>query len=240
MSVVPHRSDKTGKPPVAPSGQRAKTIASSALKVAERIAKLADETANQTKTATQTAVAASKASVARAVEIGRESVLPEIERTGAKLKERTRPDRLKHDYREYLLMLHERVLDPPMESLFFKPTKDPVRLADLTIRGSNREHGHDYRPTPCALLEWTVAALNHDLPRLTFVDHGAGKGRVLLLASQFPFHAIGGIEFAEELHDDATMNIANSGRYRTGSSIIATAPATDASATSASTAWTVR
>ena len=49
-------------------------------KVAERIAKLADETASQTKTATQTAVAASKASVARAVEIGRESVLPEIER----------------------------------------------------------------------------------------------------------------------------------------------------------------
>ena len=214
MSVVPHRSDKTGKPRVAPSGQRAKTIASSALKVAEHIAKLADETASQTKTATQTAVAASKASVARAVEIGRESVLPEIERTGAKLKERTRPDRLKHDYREYLLMLHERVLDPPIESLFFKPTKDPVRLADLTIRGSNRAHGHDYRPTPCALLEWTVAALNHDLSRLTFVDHGAGKGRVLLLASQFPFHAIGGIEFAEELHDDATMNIAQFPRSR--------------------------
>jgi hypothetical protein len=214
MSVVPHRSDKTGTPPVAPSGPRAKTIASSALKVAERIAKLADETANQTKTATQTAVAASKAGVARAVEIGRESVLPEIERTGAKLKERTRPDRLKHDYREYLLMLHERVLDPPIESLFFKPTKDPIPLADLTIRGSNREHGHDYRPTPCALFEWTVAALNHDLSRLTFVDHGAGKGRVLLLASQHPFAAIGGIEFAEELHDDATMNIAQFPRSR--------------------------
>jgi hypothetical protein len=214
MSVVPHRSDKTGTPPVAPSGQRAKTIASSALKVAERIAKLADETANQTKSATATAVAASKVGIARAVEIGRESVLPEIERTGAKLKERTRPDRLKHDYREYLLMLHERVLDPPIESLFFKPTKDPVALADLTVRGHNREHGHDYRATPCSLFEWTVAALDHDLSRLTFVDYGAGKGRVLLLASQHPFAAIGGIEFAEELHDDATMNIAQFPRSR--------------------------
>ena len=129
MSVVPHRSEKTGTPPVAPSGQRAKTIASSALKIAERIAKLADDTASQTKSATQTAVSAGKTGLQRAVEIGRESLLPEIERTGATLKERTRPDRLKHDYREYLLMLHERVLDPPIESLFFNPTKDPVALS---------------------------------------------------------------------------------------------------------------
>jgi hypothetical protein len=213
MSVVPHSSDKETKAP-APSQQRAKAIATSALKVAERIAKLADETASQTKSATQTAVNASKVGLQRAVEIGRESVLPEIERTGAKLKERTRPEQLKHDYREYLHMLHERVLDPPIEQLFFKPTKDPVPLAGLTIRGPNREHGHDYRPTPCKLFEWTLAAIDYDKSRLTFVDYGAGKGRVLLLASQYPFHAIGGIEFAEELHDDATMNIAQFPRSR--------------------------
>jgi hypothetical protein len=211
MSVVPLRSDKTESQAVAPARQRAVGIATS---VAERIAKLADKTATQTKTATSTAVAASKSGIARAVEIGRDNVLPEIERTGAKLKERTRPDRLRNDYRDYLLMLHDRVLDPPVESLFFKATKDPVALAGLTIRGNNREHGHDYRPSPCSLFEWTVAAINYDLSRLTFVDYGAGKGRVLLLASQHPFQAIGGIEFAEELHDDATMNLAQFPRSR--------------------------
>jgi hypothetical protein len=214
MSVVHHRSDKPESKAVVPQRQRAKTIATSALRVAERIAKLADETANQTKSATQTAVSASKVGLARAAEIGRENVLPEIERTSAKLKERTRPERLKQDYKHYLFWLHQRVLDPPVETLFFKPTKDPVPLAGLTIRGNNREHGHDYRPTPCALFDWTIAAIDHDLSRLTFVDHGAGKGRVLLLASQYPFHAIGGIEFAEELHDDATMNIAQFPRSR--------------------------
>jgi len=211
MSIVPLRSDKTESQAVAPARQRAVGIATS---VAERIAKLADKTATQTKTATSTAVAASKSGIARAVEIGRDNVLPEIERTGAKLKERTRPDRLRNDYRDYLLMLHDRVLDPPVESLFFKATKDPVALAGLTIRGNNREHGHDYRPSPCSLFEWTVAAINYDLSRLTFVDYGAGKGRVLLLASQHPFQAIGGIEFAEELHDDATMNLAQFPRSR--------------------------
>jgi hypothetical protein len=43
---------------------------------------------------------------------------------------------------------------------------------------------------------------------MSFVDYGAGKGRVMLLASQYPFTQVGGIEFAEELHDNATMNIA--------------------------------
>lgn len=215
MSVVPHRSEKPEpQQAVAPARQRATALATSALRVAERIAKLADETANQTKNVTATAVAASKVGLARAVEIGRENVLPEIERAGAKLKEHTRRDRLERDYRNYLLKLHERVLDPSIESLFFKPTKDPVPLAGLTIRGNNREHGHDYRPSPCRLVEWTIGALDYDLSRLTFVDHGAGKGRVLLLASQYPFQAIGGVEFAEELHDDATMNIAQFPRSR--------------------------
>jgi len=213
MSVLPHRSNKDAKAP-APMQQRGKEFGTRASKIAERIAKLADNTANQTKSATQTAMHASKARLARAVEIGRQSLVPELERAGAKLKERTRPERLKHDYREYLIRLHQRVLDPPIEQLFFKPTKDHVPLVGLTIRGPNREHGHDYRPSPCALVEWTLSAIEYDFSRLTFVDHGAGKGRVLLLASQFPFHAVGGIEFAEELHDDATMNVAQFPRSR--------------------------
>jgi hypothetical protein len=215
MSVVPQSSGKGSKPSApAPAQQRGKTIATSALKVAERIAKLADETAAQTKKATEAAVSTSKTGLARAAEIGHESLLPEIEKAGAKLKERTRPERLRQDYKKYLRVLHERVLDPPIEQLFFKPTKDHIPLAGLTVRGPNRARGHDYRPTPCALLEWTIAAIDHDLSRFTFVDHGAGKGRVLLLASQFPFQAIGGIEFAEELHDDAIMNIAQFPRSR--------------------------
>lgn len=170
--------------------------------------------AGQTKAQTTHAVAAGKVGLERAAKIGREKVLPELERTGAKLRERTRPERLKSDYRRYLFWLHERVLDVSTEQLFFKPTKDPVPLKGLTIRGPNRAHGHDYKPSPCSLFEWTMGAIDYDFSRLTFVDYGAGKGRVLLLASQYPFAAVGGIEFAEELHDDAVMNIAQFPRSR--------------------------
>jgi hypothetical protein len=197
---------------VANATKTAANVANAAMraKAAERIAYLAD----QTKAQTSHAVAAGKVGIERAAKIGRETILPEIERTAAEIKERARPEHLKKDYREYLFRLHERVLDPSTEQLFFKPTKDPVALSGLTIRGPNREHGHDYRPTPCSLFEWTIAAIDYDLSKLTFVDYGAGKGRVLLLASEHPFAAVGGIEFAEELHDDAVMNIAQYPRSR--------------------------
>jgi hypothetical protein len=197
MSVVTPRSERTESQPIAPSRWRVKD------RLAERIARLADKTASQ-----------SKEGLPRAAEVGRGDVSTEFKRTSDKLKERVRADRLKQDYREYLLWLHEHVLDPPNEQLFFASTKEPVALAGLTVHGKNRAHGHDYRPTPCRLFEWALGCIDYDLSRLTFVDHGAGKGRVLLLASEHPFQAVTGVEFAEELHDNASMNIQQYPRSR--------------------------
>ena len=183
-------------------------------KLADRLARIADQTTAETKAATSAAVAAGKVGFARAAEIGRETVLPELERANAKLKERTRPERLKQDYQTYLHRLHEKVFDRPTEQLFFAPTAAPVSLEGLTIHGRHRAQGHDYRPTPCSPFEWSLAGIDYDVSRLTFVDYGAGKGRVLLLAAGHPFAAVGGIEFAEELHDNALMNIQQYPRSR--------------------------
>lgn len=209
MPVVPPRSERLESQAPAPSHRGVKDMAiSPKSRVAERIAQLAATAASQNTTAGVPGTEISSP------EISRDTVLPKLERTGAKIKERAHPDRLKQDYLNYLFWLHEFVLDPPTEQLFFVPTKKRVRLAGLTIRGHNREHGHDYCPTPCKLFEWVLGAIEYDLSRLTFVDHGAGKGRVLLLASEHPFQAVGGIEFAEELHDDAVMNIQQYPRSR--------------------------
>jgi hypothetical protein len=232
MSVVPHSSDQSeSKPVVASRGgvvalatsvfARTKDATTNALSkvsggkretLQSRLAHIADSAASDPQH--PTGAVARKRGLARVAEIGRDSVLPEIERTSVKLRERARPDRLKQDYQNYLHSLHERVLDRPTETLFFTPTKEPVALADLTIRGPNADFGHDYRPTPCRLFEWALAGVDYDFSKLTFVDHGAGKGRVLLLASEHPFAAIGGIEFATELHDAAAMNIAQYPRSR--------------------------
>lgn len=225
MTVIPRGSESAETR--TPQGRNAKAVAADAMsrtqdatakavaagrgmlrsRLAGRIAALADKTSSQTKQVT-------KDGLARAAEYGRDNVLPEIERTGAKLKEHAKPERMKQDYREFLHWLHARVLDPPKEQLFFRPTKDPVPLSSLTINSANRAHGHDYRPTPCQLFEWTLAGIDYDLSKLTFVDYGAGQGRVMLLAAEHPFAAVAGVEFAEELHDNAEMNIAQYPRSR--------------------------
>jgi SAM-dependent methyltransferase len=44
-------------------------------------------------------------------------------------------------------------------------------------------------------------------PDFTFVDLGSGKGRTLLMASDYPFHRIIGIELLPSLHAIAQENI---------------------------------
>lgn len=46
---------------------------------------------------------------------------------------------------------------------------------------------------------------NHS--QYTFVDIGSGKGRILFLAAELPFRKIIGVEFATELHRQASANI---------------------------------
>jgi hypothetical protein len=41
----------------------------------------------------------------------------------------------------------------------------------------------------------------------TFIDYGSGKGRALLLASEYPFKRIIGLEFSPDLHRAAETNI---------------------------------
>src|SRR5579859_3502328 len=47
------------------------------------------------------------------------------------------------------------------------------------------------------------------LRNFTFIDLGSGKGRVLLMASDYPFKKIIGVEFMPELHRAAQKNIAS-------------------------------
>jgi hypothetical protein len=60
---------------------------------------------------------------------------------------------------------------------------------------------------------WLFAQIMQALPinfsQFTFVDLGSGKGRVLLMASGYPFQRIVGVEFMPELHCVAIKNVAS-------------------------------
>ena len=131
------------------------------------------------------------------------------------MRERTRPDRLRKDYRDFLLWLHANVLDSAIERLFFVPTKGQCRSPALTCAATTGRAATTIGPRQHFVFKWALAAVaEEDIGRMSFVDYGAGKGRVMLLASQHPFTQVGGIEFAEELHDNAMMNIAQFPRSR--------------------------
>ncbi len=67
-----------------------------------------------------------------------------------------------------------------------------------------------YEPTPVDAFERTVRALeavSSRLDTLTFVDIGSGKGKVVLLASTFPFGKVVGVELYPEFHALAVENL---------------------------------
>ena len=82
-----------------------------------------------------------------------------------------------------------------------------ANLANLTLVGNSADHGVFYHPAHPKLLFEIFNSLKIDFPSHTFVDLGSGKGRALLVASEYPFAEIIGVEFAAELHEIAARNI---------------------------------
>jgi SAM-dependent methyltransferase len=89
-------------------------------------------------------------------------------------------------------------------------TSGRLALYELGIETPNLVYSAEYRPTPVRAFLRIVAGLGIDYRRWIFVDLGAGKGRALLLACQFPFKAVIGVEFSPELAEVAQTNLARS------------------------------
>lgn len=86
-------------------------------------------------------------------------------------------------------------------------TTGDIELKHLRIVGPNEPRGVLYQPTSSKAAKALLSRLELDYPEYTFIDFGSGKGRVVLIASEFPFKAVIGVEFAEELHRIAQRNV---------------------------------
>lgn len=86
-------------------------------------------------------------------------------------------------------------------------TSQRVHQSDLATESPNWIYGVGYWPTPVALAREILDFLPIRHEEFTFIDLGSGKGRVLLLASEYPFEKIIGVEYAAELHLAARENI---------------------------------
>lgn len=66
---------------------------------------------------------------------------------------------------------------------------------------------HFYVPTTASVIYEILGSLPIEPHKSVFVDMGSGKGRALLVASEFPFAKIVGIELMEDLHRTAERNV---------------------------------
>jgi len=63
-----------------------------------------------------------------------------------------------------------------------------------------------YQPTDPVMFDEMMQSLAIDFREFAFIDLGSGKGRTLLMASNYPFRRIIGVEIVPELHRAAEAN----------------------------------
>jgi len=87
-----------------------------------------------------------------------------------------------------------------------------VDTTSATVSARNRFLGllhSPYQPTDPSLFHEMMTKLDIDFSQFVFLDVGSGKGRVLLMAADYPFRKIVGIELLAELHRIAQENVRN-------------------------------
>jgi SAM-dependent methyltransferase len=82
-----------------------------------------------------------------------------------------------------------------------------ISLDGLSIVSKDRRHGRRFESVlPHEFREMMLAA-GDVAPGRTFIDLGCGKGRAVLLASEYNFKRVVGVEFAQELAEIARRNV---------------------------------
>ena len=95
----------------------------------------------------------------------------------------------------------------PFDLKYGTDTDGIIGVGSLDIAADQMEHSMHYGPICDDEFTPTLNSLPVVCEDLVFVDLGSGKGRVLLMASLFPFKRIIGVELSRMLHDTAVRNI---------------------------------
>jgi SAM-dependent methyltransferase len=116
-----------------------------------------------------------------------------------------------------------RALAPPAGDDFDRThgvlTDGDFSVTDAT--GANRAYASPYQPTHAKVLRHVLRSLPLRHRDYTFVDLGCGRGRAMLMAGDYPFARVVGVDFSPSLCRDARRNLelwraAHPARWRAG------------------------
>ena len=115
----------------------------------------------------------------------------------------------------YLLIYalsYKPVADGSFDRKHATDTGGRVSTGDLGIDdAATRLQANVFLGAPARVARYMLRALDIDYNDFVFVDYGSGKGRTLLVAAEFPFKKIIGVEISQDLHAIASKNL---DRYR--------------------------
>ncbi|MBA3518389.1 MAG: class I SAM-dependent methyltransferase [Rhizobiales bacterium] len=105
------------------------------------------------------------------------------------------------------IRLHHSLIDFAHDRLQGTETHGQHWPADRSLGSPSARHANKYEPSPTAIFNRLLKALDLDVSSFVFVDLGSGKGRTLLMAAEKPFVRVEGVEIAGDLHQTALRNI---------------------------------
>lgn len=103
-----------------------------------------------------------------------------------------------------VLELHYRLVNYYHDRRLGIETSGMVKLADL---GIDREESVEYTPIGYSAVYRALRCVPIPAPKISFLDYGSGKGRVIAAAATYPFKKVLGVEISVDLNRIAKANI---------------------------------
>lgn len=91
------------------------------------------------------------------------------------------------------------------EMYFGVKTSGNLNLDEL--RYNNKKNLQSYEPAGYEIIDKLINIIEVDFSESTFLDYGCGKGRAVIVAAQYPFNKIIGIDLSDNLTDIAKHNV---------------------------------
>lgn len=89
---------------------------------------------------------------------------------------------------------------------FGTDTSEAIWPWDLPSLEKSGSEVHGYQPLAAGAIRAALSALPEPLEEFEFIDLGSGKGRAVLIATEFAFARVVGVELSRELNDIACRN----------------------------------
>lgn len=93
------------------------------------------------------------------------------------------------------------------DKIYNVDTVGNINQVQLKVNNPNQIHAVSYGGSDPKYFREAINSLLITYSNFTFIDFGSGKGRAILMATEYPFKDIVGVEFSEELHNIAVENI---------------------------------